>query len=260
MTHSASALAISGGTDAIPGEFPYFAAIAMYEKPPAEDSIFCGAALIAPKWIITVRHCMTGPDVKNIRIILGKYTRSTATPGQITLSVEKVSNYPDSRADIVLVKLKTAAPVTFRPVNFNFIDRLHAGLMGTVIGFGREQPDVVTKHLQKMEEPVIPTELCKTPTFQVDDETQFCAGYFYTSVSAHPGDSGGPFIVYWADTPILIGVYQGHYRSYPGYDNDSWPTKYERISFFYPWIKSTMCLNGGPCSESWLASLPIQVP
>ncbi|MGL4859981.1 MAG: trypsin-like serine protease, partial [Enterobacteriaceae bacterium] len=112
---------------------------------------------------------------------------------------------------------------------------------------GMITPNVLAEKLQKMTAPIASDQKCSTTGYNVTPDLQFCAGYFGSSVTTHDGDSGGPFIVYWHGAPVLIGLNKGRHGLYPGYHNDSWPDVYTNVSYFYPWIMSTMCENGGPC-------------
>ncbi|MGL4860721.1 MAG: S1 family peptidase [Enterobacteriaceae bacterium] len=244
-----STYAISGGQNAISGEFPFFAAIARHQESPSKDNIYCGGVLINFRWVLTANHCVENKEVKDIRVILGKYTLLTTTPGEITLSVERVFSYHgwESDTDLALIRLAQDAPMVFEPIEFEPAVLTHTGLVGTVVGFGRITTQSKPAQLQKLQVPIVSDESCSFPQYRIDHNIQFCAGYFHTSVSTHHGDSGGPFIFYWEGVPMLLGIYSDVCLLYPGFHNDSWPGLYTKLSYFYPWILSTMCQNGGPC-------------
>jgi trypsin len=71
---------IVGGSDALSGEFPWFAAFGEFS---------CGGALIAPDRILTAAHCVV--DGAPSSVIIGPITRSDGE----TISVKCGSYHPD---------------------------------------------------------------------------------------------------------------------------------------------------------------------
>ncbi|MGL4859193.1 MAG: trypsin-like serine protease, partial [Enterobacteriaceae bacterium] len=117
----------------------------------------------------------------------------------------------------------------------------------TVMGFGLIRPHIQPDKLQKMISPVVSVNRCQRVGFLVNQRTEFCAGYFNTSMATQEGDSGDPFVFYTNNGPLLLGIDSRGSAERRGYNHDSWPEIYEKISYFYPWIRSMLCMHGGPC-------------
>jgi secreted trypsin-like serine protease len=74
--------AIYGGSAVVPEKFPFMAGI--YER----GNVSCGAAIIAPTWLVTAAHCIVVPDSSpgSIKAIY------RAPISEITVGVGSVSN------------------------------------------------------------------------------------------------------------------------------------------------------------------------
>ncbi|RKP23135.1 trypsin-like cysteine/serine peptidase domain-containing protein [Syncephalis pseudoplumigaleata] len=73
---------IYGGSSVVPEKFPFVAAI--YER----GNVSCGAAIIAPSWIVTAAHCLVVPDSS-----LGSVKAIYRAPiSEVTVGVGSVSN------------------------------------------------------------------------------------------------------------------------------------------------------------------------
>ena len=82
ITKAETVQPIIGGHPADPGEWPFMVYI-QHNASFGISRVYCGGALISPKWIITARHCLTF-DVEmkykvspyNLRVVLNLYKLS----------------------------------------------------------------------------------------------------------------------------------------------------------------------------------------
>ncbi|KAI1302168.1 Coagulation factor X [Halotydeus destructor] len=105
---------IMGGTEVRPAfRYPWLAALTM-----SWGEVFCGAALINDRYLLTAAHCLHGLTPNEVRVLLSAHdlrARSSA----MTLPVESITiheNYNRIRQthDIAVVKLKTPIVATSR--------------------------------------------------------------------------------------------------------------------------------------------------
>ncbi|XP_033356794.1 proclotting enzyme-like [Bombus vosnesenskii] len=234
---------IVGGQNAVPGEWPWIAALFNGGRQ------FCGGSLIDDRHILTAAHCvanMNSWDVARLTVRLGDYNIKTNTEiSHIERRVKRVVRHRGFNArtlynDIALLTLNEPVPFTkeIRPICLPSGPQLYIGCTATVIGWGslREsgpQPAI----LQKVSIPIWSNNECKlkygaaAPGGIVD--SFLCAGR--AAKDSCSGDSGGPLMVNdgrWTQVGIVswgIGCGKGQY-----------PGVYTRVTHFLPWIQKNL--------------------
>lgn len=147
---------IVGGEPAPRGQYPFYAAIVK-----EDGSHLCGAALIAPNWVLTAEHCIAGQSPHSVSIGLEQYRPNVIEKDRV--KIQATYGHPDfdgrGQYDIALIKLERAA----KSDSFLKLDgmesqmELGVGYPVTLIGFGRTEtgygPDVLYEgHGQTLED------------------------------------------------------------------------------------------------------------
>ena len=196
MTASPS-LAIVGGDDASPGEYPAVAQISY-------GAFLCTGTLIAPDTVLTAGHCssMTGVAVSSpiswpaplIDVRIGGHRDGEGEAAKVSKVTIPPQYLLSDGSDISILKLTKASTKT--PVKVaGASDRASwsAGTMETIAGWGvteegGDAPDV----LQEAQVPITTDAYCANAYDNFDATTMVCAGFPQGGVDTCQGDSGGP--------------------------------------------------------------------
>jgi secreted trypsin-like serine protease len=190
-------MAIVGGQDASPGEYPAVAKITY--------QVFqCTGTLIAPDTVLTAGHCssITGAAVSSpiawpaplINVTIG----GTRDGEGEEATVSKVSIPPQyllgSGSDVSILKL--TKPSTKTPVKVaGAADRSiwDPGDLETIVGWGvTEEGGDAPDTLQEAQVPITTDAYCAGAYDDFDPTTMVCAGFPQGGVDTCQGDSGGP--------------------------------------------------------------------
>jgi secreted trypsin-like serine protease len=203
---------IIGGVQAPDGRWPHQAAILVASIANNSDAQFCGASIVAARYILTASHCLdipfiTGPD--KIEILTN--TQSLAAGG-VRHAVARFKIHPkwDPNAfDYAVAVNKLKTPVTGIPAG------KFAQVMSTVdeetefapnkkraytTGWGDTDPGGGTSFPTELREVVVPIvkrTICNAPASYDGAITprMICAGYAEGGKDSCQGDSGGPLVV-----------------------------------------------------------------
>ena len=171
---------IVGGTDAAPGEFPWFV-----------KGFGCGATLVAPNVVVSAAHCVGSFD-----------SRVTVGPSHfyddgevVRTNLQQQILHPSFNAntlsfDVMLIQL--AEEVSAEPVTINWDPAYPATgsrQVLTTMGFGATNGKD-TDLLQKVDLRYYDPEPCREHygSFTVDDNIMLCAGYVYLRMRGLPRD------------------------------------------------------------------------
>ncbi|HMN27992.1 MAG TPA: serine protease [Caldilineaceae bacterium] len=207
---------IVGGEEAVPGAWPWVAALVRADIPDARQGLFCGASLISSEWVLTAAHCTyrtnngvpTGPrQPSEVDVVVGRHRLSDSNTGS-RLHVSQIirhPNYAPTGADYDVALLRLATPATQPPIRLLRADQRtleSPGQLITVIGWGLTAPSnpfSLSDVLRQAQLPLVSTQMC-TYAYGILTNAlsprMVCAGYASGGIDSCQGDSGGPLMDY----------------------------------------------------------------
>jgi len=197
---------IVGGQKALPGKFPWMAAL-VYDDSRPYDS-FCGASLVHPQWVMTAGHCMEGESISSFQVVVGINNLRTEV-GHVR-SVKQIIVHPDYDdywlySDIALIEL--SEPVNIQPVSLYYDTIDITGESVTILGWGDlKENGSGSDDLMKVSIPIVSDISCHATYPDEIDDGMFCAGTEYGGKDSCQGDSGGPAILWTDNQWKLLGL------------------------------------------------------
>ena len=194
---AAPSMAIVGGNDAEPGEYPSVAKVSY-------GAFQCTGTLIAPNWVLTAGHCssmdagligtpVTWPAAL-IDVRIGGLRDGEGERVPVSRVVAHENYLATSGYDISLLQLSrnsTRTPTQVAGTGERAI--WAAGTLATIAGWGvTEEGGDAPSVLQEAEVPITTDAYCAGAYSQFDVRTMVCAGYPEGGVDTCQGDSGGP--------------------------------------------------------------------
>ena len=233
---------IVGGSAAPEGQHRWIASI-------QRKGHFCGASLIADRWVVTAAHCVVGEKAKKIKVWIGGHDLRRPGGG-VTAKVVKIHLHPKYDDDTLrndLALLELASPIAaLAPVVVADAAQTQQlappGAIATVSGWGQLSESGRSPNLlHQVDLPVVSNGECNSPA-SYDGEiaaTQICAGLRQGGKDSCFGDSGGPLWVRAAGEDYLVGIVSWG-------DGCAQPRKYgvyTRLASFAGWIEAR--ISGG---------------
>ncbi len=254
---SPSAPLIVGGTEAIPGAWPW--QVALVEGGATDfypDVQFCSGSLIDEEWVLTAAHCATTEygdplSPSEVDVIAGIHNLNTPEQGYQQLAVAEVivhENYDDWTVDNDIALLRLASPATLEVTQGLTVGLISlvgddvgslAGITATVTGWGtRSEPSLdYPETLHQVQVPIITNSQCESWYDGWVTANMLCAGFAEGGKDACYGDSGGPLMV--PDDPDYQGWKLAGIVSWGiGCAKPEQPGVYTRVSQYIDWIKT----------------------
>jgi len=185
---------IVGGTEAVPGEFPWQVAITI------DGLYFCGGSLIDTTHVLTAAHCADGAS--SFEITFGAHNINQNEPSQISEKSTQYTIHPNWNSntlagDIAIIRLPNAIPLTPRIQPICLVNGQAPNYVGAslvVSGWGKTQ-DIgggISSVLNKATVTGITTAECAAVYGSIITNDILCVDTTAQSQGPCNGDSGGP--------------------------------------------------------------------
>lgn len=240
---------VLGGADAEEGDWPSVVVLARPGMFALEDRLFCGATVVAERWVMTAAHCLYDGFNRilrpsSIRVVAGIQDLTTEPAAEETLVTNVIIHpeYDNSQSlppnDIALLELATAVEA---PPAKLFVGESeeYTGTMGFVAGWGAteyfdENNATYPTRLQDASVPLVSLATCNEPVSYQNGVTsrQMCAGFKEGMIDTCVGDSGGPLYIIEDGIELQVGITSfGNGCGLPNYYGI-----YTNVSHFIPWL------------------------
>jgi len=227
---------IIGGADATPNTYPWMVSV----QNKAEGEHFCGASLIAEKYVLTAAHCIESERADAIQVVISEFDLQQSSEQEEKLAVKNIymhQQYGDDN-DIAILELASATNKTpVKLADSSLLESLAAGSPFTVMGWGNLLADgeQFPNTLQEVQVPLVAYESCKSSYANVGMEitgNMLCAGLSEGGKDSCQGDSGGPLVYQkdseWFQTGVVSFGEGCAQANYPGV--------YTKVSNYSEWI------------------------
>ncbi|XP_042336045.1 transmembrane protease serine 9 [Sceloporus undulatus] len=232
---------IVGGLDALRGEIPWQASL--------KEGLrhFCGATIIAQRWLLSAAHCFNHTKAEYVTAFVGTTLLSAAESGSVKVSIKRVVLHPAYNPalldfDVALLELNRPLPFgkLIQPICLPLaVHKFPVGRKCLISGWGsiREGNASRPETLQRASVGIIDQKTCNVLYNFSLTEQMMCAGFLEGKVDSCQGDSGGPLAC--EETPGVFYL-AGLVSWGAGCAQAKKPGIYARITRFKDWILETI--------------------
>ncbi|XP_015365304.1 PREDICTED: trypsin-1-like [Diuraphis noxia] len=240
---------IVGGTDSIPGEFPWQISLQLVTGMTARH--VCGGSIINENWVLTAAHCVYGQSKNALSVVAGKNDLYTVENHDQRVNVADIHlngfDHEWMSRDIALLKVFPALVFDGSHVSPICIPRPETrfeNALAVVTGWGRLSENGEFAHvLQKVRLPLIALNDCLNLYNSAGyghyvSQCVVCgAGTSDYEADSCQGDSGGPLICLADDNRFyLCGIVSWGL----GCAHPTFPGVYTAVSCYSDWIRKTI--------------------
>lgn len=242
---TAAPKAVLNGVDVPPGQYPWMVGIAQADIADGYEAQFCGGTLIAKEWVLTAAHCTYNLDEQpftadELDVIIGR-NRLSSNQGQ-RLQVDQIIRHEAFQkatlaADIALLHLSQPTEITPLQLASQAVVDAFGTQSATIIGWGVTSTGTAADALQEAQVPLVGQATCRRfyQSYGLTiTSSMLCAGDATGNIDACVGDSGGPLLLWQAETKqwqqlgvISWGTACGTAGAYGVYTS---------VTSFLPWI------------------------